>query len=167
MPISQIALANSNSADNFAAVNRDLGTCTLAFSANNDVDEGDGGPKGMGPMGYLVVPQRKLLDQKECDRLFRRCRQALPGFDVLLFSDAPAQRSGADPCGIIGHARTPPFDSRSFLCDPIFYVLPGQRYPGRSLPLERSAASDPMHLGQAIVNAILKRKTRKMCLMLR
>ena len=63
--IDQIRLADSNLADKFAAVNRDLETLTLAFSPIGNVDGGDIGVHGMDPFGRLVVQQQKLLDDRE------------------------------------------------------------------------------------------------------
>ena len=75
--IDQIRLANSNLADKFSAVNRELETLALAISPNNNVD----GYGGMDPYGHSVMRKQKLLDDRE--KLITQI-QALPGFETFL-----------------------------------------------------------------------------------
>jgi hypothetical protein len=77
----QIRLANSCSADEFAAVNRNLEKLTFAFPPNDSVRSGDDDIESMEPFGQLVVQQRKLLNDRE--KLVSQI-QALPGFDTFL-----------------------------------------------------------------------------------
>ena len=79
--IDRLRLANSHLAEEFAAVNRDLETLTLAFSSNTNVGGGDGDIEGMDPFGHRVVRQQKLLDDRE--KLISKI-QALPGFEAFL-----------------------------------------------------------------------------------
>ena len=79
--VDQIRLADSNLADKFAAVNRDLESLTLAFSPISNADGGDSGIYGMDPFGHLVMQQQKLLDDRE--KLISQI-QALPGCDTFL-----------------------------------------------------------------------------------
>ena len=103
--IDQIRLADSNLADKFAAVNRDLETLTLAFSPIGNVDGGDIGVHGMDPFGRLVVQQQTLLDNRE--KLISQI-QALPGFDTFLKPpsfDTLCSATSHGPVIIINHSR--------------------------------------------------------------
>jgi len=80
LSIDQIRLADSNLANKFSAVNRDLETLTLTFSLNNDVDRNNN-LEGMDPYGHTVMRKRKLLDDRE--KLITQI-QALSGFDTFL-----------------------------------------------------------------------------------
>jgi CHAT domain-containing protein len=79
--VDQIRLADSNLADKFVAVNRDLENLTFTFSLITNVDGGDSGVNGMDPFRHLVVQQQKLLDDRE---MLISQIQALPGFDSFL-----------------------------------------------------------------------------------
>ena len=78
--IDQIRLADSDLADKFSTVNRELETLTLTFSLNNNVN-GNNGPEGMDPYGRGVMQKQKLLDDRE--RLITQIR-GLSGFDTFL-----------------------------------------------------------------------------------
>jgi CHAT domain-containing protein len=79
--IDQIRAADTNLADKFAAVNRDLEMLTLKVSPNSNGDGREDGPVRMDPFGHLVVQQRKLLDDR--NKLISQI-QALPGFDTFM-----------------------------------------------------------------------------------
>ena len=79
--IDQLRLADPHLAEEFATVNKDLETLTLAFSPNVNVGGGDGDAEEMGPFGRLVVRQQKLSDDRE--KLISQI-QALPGFETFL-----------------------------------------------------------------------------------
>jgi hypothetical protein len=81
--IDQIRAANTNLADKFAAVNRDLEMLTLKISPNSNGSGREGGPVGMDPFGHLVVQRRKLLDDR--NKLISRI-QDLPGFETFMKS---------------------------------------------------------------------------------
>jgi len=81
--IDQIRSADSHLAEEFAAVNRDLDTLTLAFSPNVSVVGGDSDVEGMDPFGHLVVQQQKLLNDRE--ELISQI-QTLPGCEAFLKS---------------------------------------------------------------------------------
>jgi len=103
--VDQIRLADSNLADKFAAVNRDLETLTLAFSPISNADGGDSGIYSMDPFGHLVVQQQKLLDDRE--KLISQI-QALPGFDTFLKPpsfDALCSAISHGPVIVINHSR--------------------------------------------------------------
>ena len=76
-----IRLADSNLADKFVAVNRDLENITFTSSPIPNVDGGDSGVNGMDPYRHLVVQQQKLLDDRE--NLISQI-QTLPGFESFL-----------------------------------------------------------------------------------
>ena len=78
--IDQIHLADSDLADKFSEVNRELETLTLAFSLNNNVD-GNDNLEGMDPYGHSVMRKQELLDYRE--KLITQI-QALSGFDAFL-----------------------------------------------------------------------------------
>jgi len=78
--IDQIRLADSNLAEKFSAVNRELEVLTLAISLDNNVD-GDNDLEGMGPYGHSVMRKRKLFDDRE--ELITQI-QALSGFHTFL-----------------------------------------------------------------------------------
>ena len=78
--IDQIWLANSNLADKFSAVNRELETLTMALSLSNDVD-GNNDLEGIDPYSHTVVRKQKLLE--DCEKLIMQI-QALSGFDTFL-----------------------------------------------------------------------------------
>ena len=77
----QIRAANTDLADKFAAVNRDLEMLTLKLSPNSIGDSRGGGPGSMDQFGHLVVQQRKLLDDRK--KLISQI-QALPGFEAFM-----------------------------------------------------------------------------------
>jgi CHAT domain-containing protein len=79
--IDQIRFVNPHLADNFAAINREIESVTLAISPKSDVDGRDGDIDAVDPFGALVVRQRKLSDDR--DKLISQI-QALPGFDTFL-----------------------------------------------------------------------------------
>ena len=78
--IDQIRLADSNLAEKFSTVNRELETLTMALSLNNDID-GNDNFEGMDPYGQSVMRKQKLLDDRE--KLITQI-QALSGFDTFL-----------------------------------------------------------------------------------
>ena len=78
--IDQIRLADSNLADKFSAVNRELETLTLTLSLNN-VDDRNNNLEGMDPYGQNVMRKQKLLDDRE--KLISQI-QDLSGFDTFL-----------------------------------------------------------------------------------
>jgi len=78
--IDQIRLADSNLADKFSAVNRELETLALTFSLNNGVDRNND-LEGMDPYGHSVMRKQKLLNDRE--KLITQV-QALPGLDTFL-----------------------------------------------------------------------------------
>ena len=78
--IDQIRLADSNLANKFSTVNRELETLTMALSLHNDVD-GNNNLEGMDPYGHSVMRKQKLLDDRE--KLIAQI-QALSGFDTFL-----------------------------------------------------------------------------------
>ena len=99
--IDQIRAANSQLADELAAVNRELETLTLTVSSDNGAD---GGPDEVDPFGHLVVRQRKLLDDR--DKIVLQIR-ALPGFDTFLRApsfDALRFAAARGPVIIINHS---------------------------------------------------------------
>ena len=103
--IDQIRMADAHLAEEFAAVNRDLETLTLAFSSNVSVDGGDGDVEGMGPFGRLVVQQQELLDDRE--KLISQI-QTLPGFKTFLKPPSFATLRSATSRGpiiIINHCK--------------------------------------------------------------
>lgn len=81
--LDQIRAADTNLADKFAAVNRDLEMLTLKISPNSNGDSREDGPVRMDQFGNLVVQQRKLLDDR--NRLTSQI-QALPGFETFMKS---------------------------------------------------------------------------------
>jgi len=102
--IDQIRLADSNLADKFSAVNRELETLTLTFSLNNDVD-GHNDLEGMDPYDHSVMRKQKLLDDRE--KLITQI-QALSGFDTFLKPPSfDTLRSAAShgPVIIINHCK--------------------------------------------------------------
>ena len=78
--IDQIRLADSNLADKFSAINRELETLALTFSLNNGVDRNND-LEGMDPYGHSVMRKQKLLNDRE--KLITQI-QALPGLDTFL-----------------------------------------------------------------------------------
>ena len=62
--IDQIRLADSDLADKFSAVNRELETLSLVSSLDNDID-GNNGLEGMDPYGRGVMQKQKLLDDRD------------------------------------------------------------------------------------------------------
>ena len=76
--LDQIRFADSNLADKFSAVNRELEK--QAFSLNNNVD-GNNDLEGMDSYGHSVVRKQKLLNDRE--KLITQI-QDLPGFDTFL-----------------------------------------------------------------------------------
>jgi CHAT domain-containing protein len=78
--IDQIRVADSDLADKFSAVNRELETLSLAFSLNSNLD-GNNEIEGMDPYGRGVMQKQKLLDDRE--RLITQIR-GLSGFDTFL-----------------------------------------------------------------------------------
>ena len=78
--IDQIRLADSNLADKFSAVNRELETLAMALSPNNNVDENND-LEGMDPYGHTVIRKQKLFDDRK--ELIIQI-QALSGFDTFL-----------------------------------------------------------------------------------
>jgi len=102
--VDQIRLADSNLADKFSAVNRELETLSLALSLNNNVD-GHNDLEGMDSYGHNVMQKQKLLDDRE--KLIIQI-QALSGFDTFLKPPSfDALRSAAShgPVIIISHCR--------------------------------------------------------------
>jgi len=102
--IDQIRLADSDLADKFCAVNRELETLTLTFSLNNGVD-GNNNLKGMDPYGHSVMRKQKLEDDRE--KLITQI-QALSGFDTFLKPPSfDTLRSAAShgPVIIISHCK--------------------------------------------------------------
>ncbi|KAI9440286.1 hypothetical protein F5148DRAFT_1154061 [Russula earlei] len=75
--IDRLHSADPQLANKFAAVNRDLEMVTL----NTDGDRGDGGLDDTDQMGLLLLPQKKLLDDR--DGLISKVR-SLPGFESFL-----------------------------------------------------------------------------------
>lgn len=103
--ITQIALSDSNLAENFSMLNQDLEKLTLAFSQNSHVDGGDNILEGTNPYRDLVMQQQKLLHGRE--KLISQI-QALPGLDTFLESSPfDALRSAAcrGPVIIINHSQ--------------------------------------------------------------
>jgi len=103
--IDQIRLADSHLAEEFAAVNRDLETLTLAFSSDVNAGGGDGDVGGMDPFGRLVVQQQKLLDDRE--KLISQI-QALPSFETFLMPpsfDTLHSAASHGPIVIINHCK--------------------------------------------------------------
>ena len=97
--------ADSHLADKFAAINRDLEKLTLTPSLNSNFGGRNGVLEGMEPFGYLVMQQRKLLDNRE--KLISQI-QALPDFDTFLKPPSfNALRSVAyhGPVVIINHSK--------------------------------------------------------------
>ena len=78
--IDQIRSVDSNLADKFSAVSRELETLTLAVTPNNSVD-GNNDLEGMDPYGHTVIRKQKLLDDR--DKLITQI-QALSGFDTFM-----------------------------------------------------------------------------------
>ena len=80
--IDQIRLADSNLADNFSAVNRELEILTMALSLHNNINvDGHNDLEGMDPYGRSVMRKQKLLEDRE--KLITQI-QALSGFDTFL-----------------------------------------------------------------------------------
>ena len=102
--IDQIHLADSNLAENFSAVNRELETLTSTLLLNNNVD-GNNDLAGMDPYGHSVIRKQKLLDDRE--KLIAQI-QALSGFDTFLKPPSfDTLRSAAShgPVIIINHCK--------------------------------------------------------------
>jgi len=102
--IDQIRLADSNLADNFTTVNRELEALTMALSLDNDVD-GNKNLEGMDPYGHSMMRKQKLLDDRE--KLITQI-QALSGFDTFLRPPSfDTLRSAAShgPVIIISHSQ--------------------------------------------------------------
>ena len=78
--IDQIRLANSNLADKFYTVNKELETLTLTFSLKNNID-GNNDREGMDSYAHSVTRKQKLLDDRE--KLITQIR-AQAGFDTFL-----------------------------------------------------------------------------------
>ena len=78
--IDQLRLVDSDLAEKFSAVNRELEALTMALSLNNNV-RGNNGLEGMDPYGHSVIQKQKLLDDRK--NLITHI-QALPGFDTFL-----------------------------------------------------------------------------------
>ncbi|KAI9509776.1 CHAT domain-containing protein [Russula earlei] len=76
----QLRAADSQLANKLAVVNRDLEMLTLTDSSNTDGDGGDG-LEGMDQVGFLLLKQRKLLDDRV--KLISQVR-SLPGFESFL-----------------------------------------------------------------------------------
>lgn len=103
--IDQIRSVDCHLAEEFAAVNKDLDTLTLAFSPNVSVGGGDSDVEGMDPFGHLVMQQQKLLNDRE--KLISQI-QALPGCETFLKSPSfDTLRSAAShgPIVIINHCQ--------------------------------------------------------------
>ncbi len=79
--LDQVRSVDPHLADNFATINRELETVTLAISSKSNVDGRDSDIDAVDPFGHLVVRQRKLLDDRE--KLISQI-QALPGLDTFL-----------------------------------------------------------------------------------
>ena len=82
--IDQIRLADSNLADKFSAVNRELETLTTAMdlSLHNNINvNGHNDLEGMDPYGRSVMRKQKLLEDRE--KLITQI-QTLSGFDTFL-----------------------------------------------------------------------------------
>ena len=102
--IDQIRLADSNLADKFSAVNRELETLTLTFSLNNGVDRNNN-LEGMDPYGHSVMRKQKLLDDRE--KLITQI-QALSGFHTFLKPpsfDTLRSATSRGPIIIINHCK--------------------------------------------------------------
>jgi len=102
--IHQIRLADSNLADKFSAVNRELETLTMALSLSNNID-GNDDLEGMDPYGHTVVRKQKLLEDRK--KLITQI-QALSGFDTFLKPPSfDTLRSAAShgPVIIISHCK--------------------------------------------------------------
>jgi CHAT domain-containing protein len=102
--IDQIRLADSNLADKFSTVNRELETLTLAFSLNGNAD-GHNNLEGMDPYGHGVMRKQKLLDDRK--KLIMQI-QALSGFDTFLKPPSfDTLRSAAShgPVVVINHCK--------------------------------------------------------------
>jgi CHAT domain-containing protein len=78
--IDQIRLADSNLADKFSAVNRELETLSLTFSLNKVVDDNNDRER-VDTYGHSVIQKQKLLDDRE--KIIAQI-QALSGFDTFL-----------------------------------------------------------------------------------
>jgi CHAT domain-containing protein len=103
--LDQIRAADTNLADKFAAVNRDLEMLTLKISPNSNGDSREGGPVRMDQFGHLVVQQRKLLDDR--NKLISQI-QTLPGFETFMKSpsfDKLHFAAARGPVLIINHCR--------------------------------------------------------------
>ena len=79
--LDQIRSVDLHLADNFATINRELETVTLAISPKSNVDGRESDIDAVDPFGHLVVRQRKLLDDRE--KLILQIR-ATPGLDTFL-----------------------------------------------------------------------------------
>jgi len=102
--IDQIRLADSNLADKFSAVSREIETLTLAVTLNNNVD-GINDLEGMDPYGHSMMRKQKLLDDRE--KLITQI-QALPGFDTFLKPppfDTLHSAASRGPVIIISHSQ--------------------------------------------------------------
>ena len=102
--IDQIRLADSNLAENFSAVNRELEALTLTPLSNNNVDENNG-LEAMDPYGHSVIRKQKLLDDRE--KIITQI-QGLLGFDTFLKPPSfDTLRSAAShgPVIIINHCK--------------------------------------------------------------
>ena len=103
--VDQIRLADSNLADKFVAVNKDLENLTFTFSPIANFDGGDSGVNGMDPFRHLVIQQRKLFDDRE---MLISQIQALPGFGSFLKSpsfDTLCSATSHGPVIVINHSR--------------------------------------------------------------
>jgi hypothetical protein len=81
--LNQIHSVDTHLADNFATINQKLETVTLAISSKRNVDGRDSTNDidVVDPFGYLVVWQRRLLD--DCKKLTLQI-QALSGLDTFM-----------------------------------------------------------------------------------
>jgi CHAT domain-containing protein len=79
--LDQIRSIDPDLAHNFATINRELETVTLAISSKSNVNGRVSDIDAVDPFGHLVVRQRKLLDDRE--KLISQI-QALPGLDTFL-----------------------------------------------------------------------------------
>ena len=103
--IDQNRAIDSDLADKFAAVNRDLEKLTFAISANSNDDGPGGGFVRMDSFGLGVVQQRKLLDDR--NKLISQI-QALPGLETFLKPtsfDNLYSASTRGPVIIVNHSR--------------------------------------------------------------
>jgi CHAT domain-containing protein len=104
--IDQLRVVDTDLAEKFAAINRDLEALTTLGSPNAwaDAEKVEDGEE-MGPFGRILVKQRKLLDEQH--GLITQIR-SLPGFENFLMApsfDALCSAAACGPVIIINHSQ--------------------------------------------------------------